>query len=82
MLASSLHNRGDSLHRYFIGNVVTTMHIANKIVIETVNVVVKRAGQNSGPQAEIEILRALRSFFIASVGLVFTFLELTVDNIL
>ena len=34
-------------------NVVTTMHIANKMAIETVATVVKGAGQHSGPQGTI-----------------------------
>ena len=41
-VASSLHNRGDSLNCHFIGNVVTTMHIANNMAIETVAKVVKK----------------------------------------
>ena len=69
MLASSLHNHGDSLNCHFIGNVVTTMHIANKMASETVATIVKGACQHSGSQGTIvkERCRLISCFTAASL---------------
>ena len=50
-------------------DVVTTMHTANKLVIEIVNMVVKGAGQHSGSQGTIvkERCRLISRFTAASL---------------